>query len=66
MPAPPAAVQVVARGHGARERARRQHRHLRALRLRHQLEQGHRSVSTLLSLLLHIRARGSAELLRSW
>lgn len=46
LPAPAAAVEVDPRGHGARQRARRQHRHLHAQRIRHQLEQGHRSVST--------------------
>lgn len=47
VPAPAAGVQVDPRGHGARERARRQHRDVRTLRIRHQLEQGHRSVSTI-------------------
>lgn len=46
LPAPAAAVQVGARGHGARERARREHRDLRAQRVRRELEQGYRSVST--------------------
>lgn len=47
MPAFTAAIEVGARGHRARERSRRQHRNVCSQWIRHQLEQGHRSVSTL-------------------
>lgn len=46
LPASTAGVEVDPRGHGARKCARGQHRDFRALRICHQLEQGHRSVST--------------------
>lgn len=39
-------VQVDSRGYRARQRARGQHRDLHTLRLRHQLEQSNRIVST--------------------
>lgn len=45
LPALASAVEMDSRGYGARERARGQHRDVRAQWLRHQLEQGHRSVS---------------------
>lgn len=46
MPTLAAAVEMGARGHRAGQRPRGQHRDVRAQRIRHQLEQGHRSVST--------------------
>lgn len=58
---PASSVQMDPRGHGAGERPRRQHRDLRAQRLRHQLEQGYRSVSISLFLsILKIRVSDSS------